>query len=425
MNFISENQIYKLIEDLYPICRSITGDGVRETLRIVSEEIPLEIKEIPTGTNVFDWTIPKEWNINDAYILDSKGNKVVDFQNSNLHIVNYSVPINKKFSLQELKKHLFTIPNHPEWIPYKTAYYNKDWGFCLSYKDYLNLKEDTYEVVIDSKLTDGALTYGEFYIKGSLEEEVLISTHICHPSMCNDNLSGISIAVHLAKYLLKQKRRYSYRIIFVPATIGAITWLAINENNLSNIKFGLVAALLGDNGKFNYKRSRNGNSMIDKITEYTLMRSNFDFILHDFSPYGYDERQYCSPGINLPLGTLMRTPNKQFPEYHTSADDLEFIKRDKLGESFKIFCDIVNAIENNDKYLNLYPKCEPQLGKRDIYNSVAGNINEVELAILWVLNFSDGEHDLIDISIKSKLSIDVIKSAAMLLTKHKLVQEII
>ncbi len=417
-------EIHSFIEQLFPICRSITGDGVRETLEIISQKIPVNICEVPSGTKVFDWTIPEEWNIKDAYIINPEGKKIIDFKKLNLHVVNYSQPINKKISLEELKKHLHTFPAKPDWVPYKTSYYKKDWGFCIAENQLKTMKEGTYNVVIDSSFSKGSLTYGEFFIKGETEEEVFISTHICHPSMCNDNLTGIAIATFLADFLLKGKRKYSYRIIFVPATIGAITWLSQNENKLKKIKYGLVAALLGDSGNFNYKKSRVGNAEIDKIVEYVLQTSGYEFRLHNFSPYGYDERQYCSPGINLPLGRLTRSQNNEYEEYHTSADNLDFVKPQYLEESYRIFLSIINIIENNKKYINLFPKGEPQLGKRGLYNSVAGNIKEKELAMLWILNYSDGENDLLDIAIKSKLDFNLLVSTAQLLEEHNLLKNI-
>lgn len=415
------NNIYDLVEKLYPICRSITGDGVRETLSVINNNIPIQIYEVPTGTKVFDWTIPDEWNITEAFIEDLDGNRIIDFNNSNLHVVNYSSPIDQIISFEELKPHLHTLPEHPDWIPYRTTYYTENWGFCLSHNDLQKMNKKKYRILINSNFKKGSLTYGEYFKQGEINDEVLISTHICHPSMCNDNLSGIAVAAELGKYLSNITTRYSYRIIFIPATIGSITWLAKNEDKLHQIKYGIVAALLGDKGIFNYKKSRNGNSKIDKIVEYVLSKGNYEYNLHNFTPYGYDERQFCSPGINLPMGTLMRTPNKQFAEYHTSADNLSFISGESLKESLNLFKDIVNLIENNQKYINLFPKGEPQLGRRGIYNSIAGNISEIEYALLWILNYSDGQHDLIDISVLSEIDILTLGKAANLLLNNKLI----
>jgi aminopeptidase-like protein len=419
-----EKLLFDLIKQLFPICRSITGNGNRLTLEIIKQIIPIEIKEVPTGTKVFDWTIPKEWNIHDAYIKDSEGNKIIDFKKSNLHVVSYSTPINANLTLEELNKHLHTLQEFPDWIPYRTSYYKENWGFCISFNDLQKLNQNNYEVFIDSELKDGSLTYGEYFIKGELEDEVLISTHICHPSMCNDNLSSISVVTLLAKFLKDLNTKYSYRIIFIPATIGAITWLALNENKINKIKFGLVAALLGDDGKFHYKKSRLGNTAIDKVVDYILKIRNIEHTILDFTPYGYDERQFCSPGINLPMGTIMRTPNNKFPQYHTSADNLTFVKPNKLVESLKLLLEIVNVIENNSKYTNLFPKCEPQLGRRGIYNSSAGNLSKLENAFLWILNFSDGSNDLIDISKRSGIDFKLICSAAEILLDKQLISKI-
>jgi aminopeptidase-like protein len=415
-------KLYQLICDLYPICRSITGNGFRETLKIIQTHIPLEIHEVPTGTQVFDWTVPKEWNIKDAYIKNSQDEKIVDFANSNLHVMNYSIPVDKKVSLPELKEHLFTIPESPDWIPYRTSYYQEMWGFCLSHNQYLQLQDEEYEVYIDSSLEPGHLTYGEYFIPGKTTDEVLISCHACHPSLCNDNLSGVSIAVFLAKHLSQFTPHYSYRFIFIPGTIGSITWLSINEENVSQIKHGLVLTCLGDNGNFTYKKSRRGDADIDKIVTYILSNSLQEDNVIDFFPYGYDERQYCSPGFNLPVGCFMRSPHNCFPEYHTSADDLNFVQPQYLAESFAKCVSIVDILENNQIYYNTNPKCEPQLGKRGLYeaenNSQHKKLNR--MAILWVLNLSDGNYTLLDIAKKSGIAFDEIKQATDVLLKYNL-----
>jgi aminopeptidase-like protein len=398
---------------------------VRESLQILQQHIPLTIHEVPTGTQAFDWTVPREWNIREAYIKDAKGQKLVDFKNSNLHVLNYSIPVHKKVTLAELKQHLFTLPAQPDLIPYRTSYYNENWGFCLSHNQYLSLADEEYEVYIDSSLQDGHLTYGEYFIKGKLTDEVLISCHICHPSLCNDNLSGNSIATLLAKHLTDLPLRYSYRFLFIPGTIGAITWLALNEKTAFNIKHGLVTTLLGNNGGFTYKKSRRGNAEIDKIVEFVLKSRGKDFKIIDFFPYGYDERQYCSPGFNLPVGCLMRTPHGEFPEYHTSADNLDFVKPACLAEAFFVYTAIIYTLENNQTYINLNPKCEPQLGKRGLYKAISGQADNKsrEMAMLWLLNLSDGEHSLLDIAQKSSISIEVLKNIADILQQHELLKE--
>lgn len=419
------DEIYRMIVDLYPICRSITGNGVRETLQYLKKTIPLEINEIPSDTKVFDWSIPKEWNIRDAYVKDSKGNKVIDFRKSNLHILNYSIPVQKKVSLKELQEHLFTIAEYPEWIPYRTSYYNENWGFCLSHKDFVELKEDSYDVCVDSTLHNGHLTFGEYFIKGQLSDEILISTHICHPSLCNDNLSGIAMTALLARQLSLNYLRYSYRFLFIPGTIGSITWLSLNEKNVSRIKHGLVVACVGDSGKFNYKKTRQGNAEIDTVVMNVLKNSENDFEVIDFFPYGYDERQYCSPGFNLPVGCLMRTPYGEYPEYHTSADNLDFVRAKNLAVSFNTSLNIIKVLEENKKYINQYPKCEPQLGKRGLYQHIGGHTDSknFQLAMLWVLNLSDGHHSLVDISDRSGLKFDLISNASELLAAENLLKE--
>ncbi len=417
--------MYQLITELYPICRSITGDGFRETLNIIKRYIPLEVHEVPTGTEVYDWTVPKEWNIKAAYIKNSQGEKIVDFDNSNLHVVNYSVPVNQKMSLDELKGHLFTLPDYPDWIPYRTSYYKESWGFCLTHKQYLDLQDGEYEVVIDSSLEAGHLTYGEYFIAGETAEEVLISCHSCHPSLCNDNLSGISVAVFLAQHLSKLSLRYSYRFLFIPGTIGSITWLCRNEAQVSNIKHGLVLTCVGDAGKFTYKKSRQGKADIDKITEYVLANSGKEYDVIDFFPYGYDERQYCSPGFNLAVGCFMKSPHGSFPEYHTSADNLEFVKPEYVADSYTQCLSVLQILENNKTYLNQNPKGEPRLGKRGLYRAIGGQAEEAinELAILWVLNLADGEHTLLDMAQRAGMAFDVINKAAIALLKHDLLRE--
>lgn len=407
-------EMYALIEDLYPICRSITGNGVRETLRRVSKHIPLDIKEVPTGTRVFDWEVPKEWNIRDAYILDKRGEKVVDFQKSNLHVVNYSVPVRERMPLAELQQHLFSIPEHPDWIPYRTSYYSETWGFCLSQHQLEQLADDRYEVVIDSQLEDGHLTYAECRIPGRSEEEVVIFTHTCHPSLCNDNLSGIALTTRMARELGEIVPRYTYRFVFAPATIGSITWLSRNEGELPRIKHGLVLANVGDPGKITYKRSRHGNAEIDRVLTHVIKHSGRDHDIQEFSPWGYDERQFGSPGINLPVGRLTRSPNGAYPEYHTSADNLELVRPECLAESLDVCLRALAVLEENARYLNVSPKGEPQLGRRGLYRKMGGHkdVPRQQLALLWVLSLSTGESTLLDIAERSGLDFETVNAAA-------------
>jgi aminopeptidase-like protein len=417
--------MHKFIAELYPICRSITGEGVRQTLRSIRKRIPLEMFEVPSGTKVFDWTVPLEWNVNDAYVMNREGKRVVDFKAHNLHLMSYSAPVRKRMSLTELRSHLFTLPDHPEWIPYRTSYYKESWGFCLRHAHLGQLSDDEYEVVIDSSLQAGSLTYGEFCLPGEISDEILISCHVCHPSMCNDNLSGIAVAVKLAETMAAQPRRYSYRFLFIPGTIGSITWLAQNEQRVSRIKHGLVLTGVGDAGNITYKKSRRGNTEIDRAMAHVLKHSGKAYTIIDFFPYGYDERQYCSPGFDLPVGCFMRTPHGQYPEYHSSADNLDFVKAESLVQSYGQCLKAFELLEANRMYMNQNPKCEPQLGRRGLYRSVAGQQEKqwTELALFWVLNASDGHHTLLDIAERADLPFGNIQSAAEALLDVGLLKE--
>lgn len=417
--------MHRLAAELYPICRSITGNGVRETLRRLQAHLPLEIHEVPSGTQVFDWNVPKEWNITDAYIKNSAGERVVDFRESNLHVLGYSAPVHVRMPLSELKPRLITIPEQPEAIPYRTSYYNETWGFCVSHSRLQSLPDGEYEVRIDSSLADGHLTYGECYLAGESRDEVLISTHICHPSTCNDNLSGIAVATFLAKGLVALPHRYSYRLLFLPGTIGSITWLAVNQQNLHRIKHGLVLANLGDPGPLTYKKSRRSDAEVDRAVLNVLRYTGSKYSIREFEPYGYDERQYCSPGINLPVGCLSRTPHGEFPEYHTSKDNLTFIRPESLADSLDCCFSILSVLEGNRAYLNQSPMGEPQLGRRGLYRTLGGSSDgrAGELALLWVLNLSDGGHTLLDISDRSGMPYDAIRGAADRLLACDLLRE--
>ena len=415
------NELHQFAAALYPICRSISGNGIRQTLDKIGERIPLRISEVPTGTQVFDWTVPKEWNIRDAYVKDAAGRRRIDFRRSNLHVLNYSTPIHTTMPLNELKPHLFTLPERPDWVPYRTSYYKEDWGFCLSHNQMLSLEDGDYEVRIDSTLEPGHLTYGECYLGGRSSDEVLISCHACHPSLANDNLSGLTVATFLAQLLSERDLRYSYRFLFIPGTIGAITWLARNHETAKRIRHGLVLTGIGDAGAFHYKKSRRGNAEIDQAAAHVLRRCRQSTEILEFSPYGYDERQYCSPGFNLPVGCLMRSVWGTFPEYHTSADNLDFIRAEQLAESFTVCAAIVDVLEENRRYCNLSPFCEPQLGKRGLYRSRGGTSIGAEInARLWVLNLSDGEHSLLDIADRSGIPFLLIRDAAELLMEKGL-----
>ena len=418
----SGKALHDFVAELYPLCRSITGEGVRETLRLVQKRIPLDIHEVASGTQVFDWTVPPEWNIRDAYVKNRAGERVIDFKVSNLHVVNYSQPIRKLMKLEELKPHLHTLHEHPDWVPYRTSYYKDNWGFCLSQKQLSQMADEEYEVCIDSSLTQGTLTYGECYLPGASTDEVLISCHVCHPSLCNDNLSGIAVATFLALNLAEQDRRYSYRLLFIPGTIGSITWLATHEQVIPRIKHGFVLTGIRDAGPLTYKRSRRGDAEIDHVMAQVLKQAGEPYKLIDFFPYGYDERQYCSPGFKLPVGCLMRTPHGEYPEYHTSADSLDFIKPQSLVGSLRHCLAVINVLEHNHRYMNQNPKCEPQLGKRGLYRAVAGHqaTQSRELVLLWVLNLSDGMHSLLDIAERADVPFGEVQSAAAALVESGL-----
>ena len=399
---------------LFPYHRSITGAGVRKTLSIIRDHIPLRIHEVPSGTRVLDWQIPDEWTIRDAYIKDARGRRVLDYAESTLHVVNSSVPVHKTVSLDELREHVHSLPDRPDWIPYRYAHYQPSWGFCMRHRDLEELRDPVYEVMIDSEFSAGALTYGECILPGEIEDEVLFSCHICHPELANDNLSGIAIATEVARALRQQRLRYTYRFVFVPSTIGAIAWLARNPDCAKNVRHGLVLSNLGDPGDISYKRSRRGDAEIDRIVEHLLIAAGRPCNVRSFTPYGYDERQYNSPGFNLPVGLLTRTPHDCYPEYHTSADNLDFVTRESLADSFAFVMDVINVIETNRTYRNTSPEGEPELGRRGLYRKVAGQTGgrEHELPYLWVLSFSDGAHSLLDIAARAGLPYNVVERAA-------------
>jgi aminopeptidase-like protein len=415
-------EMYALIADLYPICRSITGDGFRETLRRLESLIPLTAHEVPSGTKVLDWTVPQEWNIRDAYVKNARGERVVDFQRSTLHVLNYSTPVHRTVSLDELRAHCFTLPDHPDWIPYRTSYYAPAWGFCLTQRELEALPEGDYEVHIDSTLAPGHLTYGELVLPGETSNEILISCHACHPSLCNDNLSGIAVATYLARHLQGQKRRHTYRFLFIPGTIGSITWLAANEAAVQRIKHGLVLASVGDAGDLHYKASRQGNADIDRAVAHVLRHTARPFEVMPFTPYGYDERQYCSPGYDLAVGCLSRTPYGRYAEYHTSADNLDFVRPAALADSYATCLAVFDVLDGDEAYLNLCSKGEPQLGRRGLYGAIGGRSEQRvdELALLWVLSLSDGRHRLLDIAERSGLPFATIRRAATALVAHDL-----
>ena len=413
-----------LIEELFPICRSITGNGVRQTLETLRRFIPLEVNEVPSGIGVLDWTVPPEWNIRDAYILDPDGRRVVDFAANNLHIVQYSRPIDAMIPLGELRPHLHTLPDQPDWIPYRTSYYTENWGFCLTQRQLSSLADGPYRVVIDSDLGPGHLSYGELLIPGETDDTVLFSCHICHPSLANDNLSGIAVATMLACHLQTLRRRNSYRFLFIPGTIGSLTWLARNEDKVGRIVHGLVLSCLGDAGGMTYKQSRRGNAAIDRIVAHVLRNDEVPHRITPFVPYGYDERQYCSPGFDLPVGCLMRTPNGEYPEYHSSADNLSLLRPESLAHSLAVLRRIVAVIEGDAVCRSRNPKGEPQLGQRGLYETMGGQraASYDQMALLWVLNLADGHHSLLDMAERAGVPFATIRAAADALVAAELLE---
>ena len=416
-------EIYELAVELFPIARSITGPGVRDTLRVLSRHLPIEVREVATETPVFDWVIPKEWIIREAYIENEFGNRIVDFRHSNLHVLNYSVPVDKVVSLAELKEHAFTIPEQPDLIPYRTSYYAERWGFCMSHNLLMSLPEGSYRVHVDSELRQGALTYGEYVHTGTSDREFLLTTHICHPSMANDNCSGLALLTVLAGKLRARQTRYSYRFLFIPGTIGSLAWLAANEDKIPRIDHGLVVSCVGDGQGPTYKRSRRGDAFIDRAMAHVLSHQPGQSAkVIDFSPYGYDERQFCSPGFNMPVGLFQRGAHGTFAQYHTSADDLDFIRPEHLAHSYDMLADVIDVVEEDWVPLNLNPKGEPQLGRRGLYAALGGlqASSHGAMPMLWVLNLADGSNSLLAMAERSGLPFAEIAAAARLLREQGL-----
>jgi aminopeptidase-like protein len=407
-------EAYELARRLFPICRSLTGNGVRATFDVLEEHVPLTRVDIASGTRVFDWIVPDEWNIRDAYVAAPDGTRVVDFRRSPLHVVSYSEPVRTTLPLAALRERLHTLPDQPDLVPYRTSYYDRTWGFCLSHRELLALEPGEYEVVVDATLEPGRLTYGEVVLEGSGDDEVLVSTYVCHPSLANDNLSGIAVATMLAKQLAARSLRHTYRFVFAPGTIGPLAWLHTNQDGLHRVKHGLTVACIGDRGDFTYKRSRRGEAQVDQAVAIVLRDSDAPHRVLDFEPWGGDERQFCSPGFDLPVGSLMRTPHGEFDGYHTSADDLDRIAPETLAASVRACLDVIDVLETNRAYVNLSPHGEPQLGRRGLYRSVGGAVAtpDDEHALLWVLNQSDGSATLLDVAERSCLPYATVRRAA-------------
>ena len=407
-------QAHRLMRRLFPLCRSLTGTGVRATFEVLQEYIPLTTSEVPSGTRVFDWTVPDEWNIRDAYVAAPDGTRVIDYRCSNLHVVSYSEPVRTRLSLEELRPRLHTLPDRPDVVPYRTSYYERGWGFCLSHRQLLELEPGEYEVVIDATLGPGHLTYAELWLEGQIEDEILISTYVCHPSLANDNLSGIVTATMLAQQLAAQPRRHSFRFLFAPGTIGPLCWLQGNRERLEKIRHGLTIACIGDDGPFTYKRSRRGDAAIDRAAEVALRDLGSRFQLVEFEPWGGDERQFCSPGFDLPVGALARTAHAAHALNHTSEDGLDQVRPASLQASVCACLAIIEALETNRTYVNLSPYGEPQLGRRGLYRAAGGAVArpEDERALLWVLNLSDGSQTLLDIAARSGIPYAAVRRAA-------------
>lgn len=417
-----ERRMRRQMERLYPICRSITGDGVRETLDIIGEAVPLVRHEVPSGTQVFDWTVNDEWSARDAYIADLNGKRLVDFRAHNLHLVGYSTPMRARMSMVELRPHLFTLPEHPTWIPYRTTYYNRTWGFCLSHDQLSTLGPGPFDVVVDTSLSPGSLSYGELVVPGDSEAEVLVSAHVCHPSIANDNLSGIAVATELAAAIRDTTpRRWTYRFLFAPGTIGSLTWLSRNTELLPRIKAGLVLTGLGGPGPLVYKATRRGDRWIDRVATHVTRRRGGE--VRAYSPYGYDERQFNAVGFDLPVGRLSRTPHGEYAEYHTSADDLGLVSNEHLSEALTALLDIVAVFEQDDVFDNLSPFGEPQLGKHGLYPTMGGKAaSEAVMAMLWTLAYSDGSASLLDVAEVAGISFAAVHEAAIKLEDARLLR---
>jgi aminopeptidase-like protein len=418
------SQGLRLARELFPICRTIAGPTVRETLDVLGTWVDLERNEVPSGTPVFDWEIPPEWRIRDAYVAAPDGTRVIDFKRHNLHVVNFSVPHRARMTLSELQPFLHSDPVHPDWIPYRTSYYKRSWGFCLSHRAREALEDVTYDVVVDSDIEDGALTYGECIVQGQTADVGLVYTHTCHPSLANDNISGMVVAAALARQLASEHPRLTWKFVFGPGTIGSLAWLARNEDSLDRIRCGLTIGLLGDGGPLTYKRTRLGNTTTDRAASLVLTQSGVPHRELNFEPYGYDERQFCSPGFDLAIGRLSRAVHNGYPEYHSSGDDLSLLRADRLAESITVAAQVIGALDENRVFENLSPRGEPRLGKRGLYNLMGGRPpGEFEHALLWVLSYSDGHHDLIDISRRSALPIATIVEAASALENASLLRD--
>ena len=422
------NEMYALCDRLFPVCRSITGNGVRETLRVLQSICSaMTLHEVPSGTQAFDWTVPKEWNIRDAWIKNSKGEKILDFAKSNLHVMGYSLPVNKDVSLEELLPLIHTQPDQPDAIPYVTSYYKERYGFCMSQEQKDALQEDTYHIYIDSELKDGSLTYGEILIPSTEgnKDEIFLSTYVCHPSMANNELSGPAVTVYLAKWLLeKTHRRYNYRIIFIPETIGAITYLSQHLPEMKkNIRAGFNISCVGDDRTYSYVASRYGNTLADKVAKNVLYFRYPEYKRYSFLQRGSDERQYNAPGVDLPVCAVCRSKYAEYPEYHTSKDNMGLISPTGLQGAYEVYRDMIEALEYNHKY-KIQCLGEPQLGKRGLYPTISQKgQHELVAALTDFIAYADGTNDIIDISNKIQIPVRNLIPVVKILLKNKLIEK--
>lgn len=419
-------ELYALIEELFPLNRSLTGDGNRATFEILRRHAPFEIVEVPSGTPVFDWHVPREWNVREAWIAGPDGRRIVDWADSNLHLLQYSVPVHETLSLEDLRPHLYSDPAHPDWIPYRTSYWDENWGFCLSDRQLAALAPGRYDVHIDATLADGSMTYAEAILPGATDESVLVSAYSCHPSLANDNLSGMAVVTFLAKYLAFMPHRLTYRFLLSPGTIGPITWLARNQEVVPTVRHALTCVCAGDEGDLTYKLSRDGNATIDRVVRCVLRDEEKPHAVEEFVPWGGDERQFSSPGVGIPTGALMRSPHGAYPEYHTSADDLDFVRPDRVADTFRTYLQVLDVLDGNVTFTSTNPWGEPQLGRRDLYPKVSAGIDtggDIDpRPMLWVLNLADGSHTLLDMAERSGFAFARLRAAALRLEEHGLVR---
>ena len=406
-------EMFALASELYPICRSLAGEGVRQTLSIVNREIGLTCTEVPTATPLFDWTAPREWRLREAWVEDQYGRRIIDAAAHNLHVVNGSVPVRATLTRDELLPHLYSLPGQPDLIPYRTSYWSAQWGFCLRHADLERLGQGPFEVYIDAEHRDGAMSYGEHLVQGRSKREILLATHICHPSLANDNCSGIAVLCGLARTLQARGTQLSYRFLFAPAIVGALAWLTQHRTRLPEVAGGIVVSCLGDAGGPTYKLSRRGDGAMDRAMQQVLRHAGDGARVEDFSPYGYDERQYCAPGFDLPVGLFQRSKYASFSQYHTSADNLDFIRPEHLASSHDFLLEAIEMLEGDWTPINLAPFGEPQLGRRGLYPATGGPSAEAEtMALLWVLNLADGHHSLLEMAERSGLRFRILAAAA-------------